>query len=194
MITELFKACFFGPIVYRIFSSFLLILVIIWLVWGSKIIRHKETKATQRTNTLQKATAKINRELAEIKTPRTLSSEQQNRIIEKLKKFPGTTFVMMTYPGQPEAVEFSNAIADTLVRAGWNLNPNKSRGTLLGSASGIVVVVGRQAGAKAEEKGKALLEALASEGISAKLGHDSLVINPVAIEIKIQVANKQYRY
>jgi len=138
----------------------------------------------------EKAETKI--ELDKIKAPRTLSHEQQNRIINKIEEFHGTTFVVMTYPGQPEAVEFSNAIANILVRAGWNLNPNNSRGTLLGSASGVVVVVGRQAGAKAEKKGKALLEALVSEGILAKLGYGSLQINPIAIEIKIQVANKEH--
>ena len=139
-------------------------------------------------------TAEAKQKLEKIIAPRTLSPEQQNRIIDKLKKFPGTTFVVTTYPGQAEAVEFSNTITNILVRAGWNFNPNNSISSLLGSASGVVVVVGKQAGIKADEKGKALLEALVSEEIPAKLGYSSLVINQVAIEIKIQIGNKEYHY
>lgn len=158
--------------------------------------KSKKDRETKHDEVIEKIeeTAEAKRELEKIKAPRTLSLEQQNRILNKLKQFPGTTFVTTTYPGQPEAVEFSNAIADTLVRAGWIFNPNNSRGSLLGSAEGIVVVVGKQAGIKAEEKGKALLDALISEDILATLGYNSLVVNPIAIEIKIQVANKKYHY
>lgn len=129
-------------------------------------------------------------ELAKFRAPRTLSNEQQKRIFDKVKKFPGTTFTVTTYPGEPEAVEFSNTISNILVKAGWRLNPNNSKGSLLGSASGLVVVAGKQAGDKAIEKGTALLEALLSEGVSAKPGYGSLVVNPVPIEIQIQVAKK----
>lgn len=147
-------------------------------------------QANERAAQAEARAAEANLELAKLKAPRSLSSTQQNRIMEKLKKFSGTTFEVITYPGEPEPVAFSSTIAEILVSAGWRFNPNNSRGSLLGLASGVVVVIGKQAGAQAEETGKALLEALASEGVSAKLGYDSLQINPVAIAIKIQVGKK----
>lgn len=134
--------------------------------------------------------AEANLELERLKAPRSLPAEQKTRIRGKLKALSGTTFEVVTYPGEPESVAFSNIIAETLSSAGWVFNPNGSRGSLLGLASGVVVVVGKHAGAKADEAGNVLLEALISEGVSAKLGHDSLQINPVAIAIQVQVAKK----
>jgi len=171
------------------------------LMWTTRIKDHRfevnmsqldidAAKANERAANAEVRAAEANLELAKLKAPRTLSLEQQDRVVEKLKKFSGTTFQIITYPGEPEPAAFSNIIASILVRAGWQFNPNNSRGSLLGLASGVIIVVGRQAGTIAEEKGKSLLEALVSEGISAKLGYSSLQINPVAIEIKIQVAKK----
>jgi len=85
-------------------------------------------------------------ELRKIREPRTLSVPQQNRIIEKLKPFSRTTFIVTTYPGEPEPAAFSVAIAKTLEKAGWILNPNRSKGSLLGIASGVVVLVGTMQG------------------------------------------------
>lgn len=124
-------------------------------------------------------------ELARLTAPRTLSVEQQNRIGEKLKAFHGTTFEVVTYPGEPESVAFSQVIANTLVRAGWALNSDQGHGFLLGLASGVVVVVGKQAGPQAEQAGTTLVESLISEGVAAKLGSASIVTM-----IKIQVAKK----
>lgn len=130
-------------------------------------------------------------ELRKIKEPRALSTPQQNRIIENLKPFSGTTFVVATYPGEPEPAAFSVAIAKTLEKAGWILNPNKSKGSLLGIASGVVVVVGNNAGETAEKAGAALLETLKAEGVElVTLGHGSLQVNPIAVAIQIQVAKK----
>lgn len=134
--------------------------------------------------------AEANLELERLKAPRSLTAEQQLRIMEKVKLFHGTTFEVTTYPGEPEPAAFSSVIADILVRAGWVLNPNDSRGSLLGLASGVVVVVGKQAGAKAEQTGEALLESLTSEGVSARLGSASLQVNPITIAIQIQIAKK----
>ena len=45
MIVDLFKACFYGPVIYRIFSVFLLIAIGFWLYCGIKIVEHKVTNA-----------------------------------------------------------------------------------------------------------------------------------------------------
>ena len=134
--------------------------------------------------------AEANLELERLKAPRTLTAEQQLRITEKVKIFHGTTFEVITYPGEPEPVAFSSIIAGILVRAGWTLNPNNSHGSLLGLASGVVVVVGKQAGAKAEQSGTVLLESITSEGVDARLGSASLQINPTSIAIQLQVGKK----
>lgn len=54
----------------------------------------------------------------------------------------------------------------------------------------MVVVVGKQAGAKAEESGTVLLESITSEGVDARLGSASLQINPTSIAIQLQVGKK----
>ena len=134
--------------------------------------------------------AKANLELERLRAPRTLSVEQRLRIIEPVKIFHGTTFDVVTYPGDPEPLAFSNVIAETLVRAGWTLNPNHNPpGTLLSLASGVVVVVSNHAGSQARLAGMALLESLKLEGVDARLAYSGgLQINPIMIAIEIQVA------
>lgn len=39
MILDIIKACFAGPIPYRIFSFILVLLIIFWICWGLKIIK-----------------------------------------------------------------------------------------------------------------------------------------------------------
>jgi len=180
--------------IFALVGAVITLISVSLLMWSTRIKDHRFEKEIAQLNIdaakANERAAEANLELAKLKAPRTVSPEQQSRIIEKLKGFPGTTFEVITYPGEPEPVAFSNVIAGLLERAGWRLNPNNSKGSLLGLASGVVVVIGKQAGASAEEKGKTLLEALVSEGISARLGYDSLQVNPVAIEIAIRVAKK----
>lgn len=148
-------------------------------------------EANERAAKADKKAAEAQLELAKFKAPRTLTDEQRERITGKLKPFLGTTFEVVTYPGEPEPATFSNVIAETLVKAGWVFNPNHSHGHLMGLASGVVVVIGREAGSNAGKAGAALLEALRAEGVAeTKLGRDSLQINPTPIAIQIQVAKK----
>ncbi len=148
-------------------------------------------EANERAANADKKAAEAQLELAKFKAPRTLTDEQRERITRKLKPFLSTTFEVVTYSGEPEPITFSNVIVETLVKAGWVFNPNNSHGHLMGLASGVVVVIGREAGSNAGKAGAALLEALRAEGVAeTKLGHDSLQINPTPIAIKIQVAKK----
>lgn len=134
--------------------------------------------------------AKANLELERLKAPRKLTLDQQDRIFNRAKAFGGTTFEIVTFPWEPEAAGFANTIADILVRSGWNLNPNKVKNSILGHASGVVVVVGKQSGQAGQQIGHALLESLISEGVIARLITSSLQINPTSITIQIQVGTK----
>ena len=147
-------------------------------------------KAGERAAQAEARAAEANLELAKLKAPRTLSEQQRNRITAKLEPFKGTTFEIVTYPGEPEPVAFSDLIATMLTNAGWVSNPNKASGSLMGLASGVVVVVGKQAGQNAEQAGMVLLNALKSEGVMAKLAYGSLQVNPIPIAIELQVAKK----
>jgi multidrug efflux pump subunit AcrA (membrane-fusion protein) len=68
--------------------------------------------------------AKANLELAKLKTPRSLSSEQQQRIIAKLRPFPGQKFCFAAYP-DPEALALMHAIEAILTSSGWIRTPSQ---------------------------------------------------------------------
>jgi hypothetical protein len=166
-----------------------------YAIVASGNIRDKELKleiadANARGEEAKAEAAKANLELERFKAPRTLTVEQRVRITEKLKAFHGTIFEVVTYPGDSEPLAFMNLIAETLVRAGWEYNIKHGRSFLLSVASGVVVVVSTKAPPKADEAGKALLASLISEGVAARLGYDSLQVNPTTIAIKIQVGTK----
>jgi hypothetical protein len=129
--------------------------------------------------------AQLNLEIERLRAPRTLTAEQQFRITDKLKAFQGTTFEIVTYPHVPEPSGFSNLIAETLSHAGWIIQKVDTHKFLLGLATGVVVNVDKRGGHHAEEAGKALLESLIDEGVSAKFGRADLVTM-----IKIQVGQK----
>jgi hypothetical protein len=57
-------------------------------------------------------------ELAKIRTPRTLTLEQQESIAASLKQFSGTSFDVASDTDK-EAVDFAGQIEDTLAKAGW---------------------------------------------------------------------------
>lgn len=42
MIIDFIKACFVGPIAYRVLSGILIVLVVYWIYWGIRIAQHKE--------------------------------------------------------------------------------------------------------------------------------------------------------
>jgi hypothetical protein len=148
-------------------------------------------KANEQAAIAEALAAESQLELAKFKAPRTLTDEQRKRIAEKVNAFSGTTFEVITYPGEPEPANFSNLIAEMLVQAGWIFNPNNTSGSLMGLASGVVVNVGKQAGSMATQAGETLVESLTAEGVSARLVPSvSLQVNPLSIAIKLQVGKK----
>ena len=157
-------------------------------------IRDKELKgeiaeANARGEEAKAEAAKANLELERLKAPRTLTDEQQLRMAEKLKAFRGTTFEMVTYPRLIEPARFSATISALLVRAEWELHVHTGKNFLLENGSGVVVVASTHSPG-AQRVAKTLLESLVSEGVAARLDHDSLRINPIKIDIQIQVGLK----
>lgn len=118
-------------------------------------------------------------------SPRVLTPEQQERIAAEVKPFAGLVFEIMTYPGDAEPAALAKTITSVLTAAGWELRPVK--GTLLGSATGLVVTVIREADEKQREAAATLVSALNTEGITAALAVGALKIG---VTIKIQVAKK----
>ena len=67
---------------------------------------------------LKKQTADARLELAKLKTPRDLTREQQDRIIEKISSFPGIPFVVSVF-SDPEATALLSKIESILAAAKW---------------------------------------------------------------------------
>ena len=57
--------------------------------------------------------------LEKFKAPRRLSSEQQSRIVDKIRVFSGQRFDMAVNSGDPEAGALLDTIETILTRAGW---------------------------------------------------------------------------
>jgi hypothetical protein len=63
--------------------------------------------------------AKSRLDLAKIKTPRSLSSEQARDLSTVISKFKGTRFDISAIVGDPEALALVGPMADALRNAGW---------------------------------------------------------------------------
>lgn len=125
-------------------------------------------------------------ELEKFKAPRNLTNEQQLRISDKLKQFAGIPFDLVTYPNDREPASLSKQIINILISSRWIYKPPK-KSFLLGSATGIVIVINKNAPPKILEAADALVKALKSENIEARIGIGSTGPN---IDIEIQVAKK----
>ena len=63
--------------------------------------------------------ARANLELARIKMPRSLNSEQRGRVANLLTRFSGTSFAFVVF-GDPESLALLGDIDSALQQAGWN--------------------------------------------------------------------------
>lgn len=109
--------------------------------------------------------AKANLELAKLKTPRTLSVEQQNRVTARLRRFAGQRFDFNVYPDS-EPMALATIIDSVLKAAGWERIPSQSGDvvvTLAGETAGTAYLNGVQAFVGPDDKGSlAALEELAA--------------------------------
>jgi len=121
--------------------------------------------------------AKANLELAKLKTPRSLSVEQQERIISKIKSFAGTPFDLWISTDPDSAVLME--LIDTVLRsAGWKFSQPYSEGIMFASKAGLFTGSGVEIRVPIEHKdewipaGIALADALSAEGITTAAGAD----------------------
>jgi hypothetical protein len=77
-------------------------------------------EANVRAAQAEQRAAEANLELARMKAPRTLSAEQQDRIVSKLRSFAGIKFDVGLVQGDVEAAELLVTIEAVLQKAGWN--------------------------------------------------------------------------
>jgi hypothetical protein len=73
--------------------------------------------------------------LEKFKAPRTLSLEQQAKIIGEMKQFSGTPFVLGVFQ-EPEALALLTQVEDILIAAGWVEQEWKSGGDVVGARQG----------------------------------------------------------
>jgi hypothetical protein len=59
---------------------------------------------------------------AELHAPRLLTKSQQEQMVQKLKPFAGTPFVLAV-DAEPEAINFMDDVASVLISAGWKREP-----------------------------------------------------------------------
>ena len=119
-------------------------------------------------------------ELAKFKAPRTLSGEQMNQIVMKMRRFAGTEFDGGVGPvNDPEPLHLFDQIAQSLTAAGWRqvafasnqvMILSRSNGTpAVGGVSVTNVIIDIHPGqvSRLWPVARALVEALAAEGIAA---------------------------
>jgi hypothetical protein len=85
----------------------------------SDVAKRDAAAATERAALAEQRAAEANLELARLKTPRSLSPDQQRRVASKLRPFAPTRFDVSVIVGDPEAIALLVQIAATLETAGW---------------------------------------------------------------------------
>jgi hypothetical protein len=81
-------------------------------------LRRDTAAANERAASAEQRAAEANLELERLKTPRSLSPEQQGRIAETIKRFQGTPFVITVF-NEPEVLDLMSQIESALASAGW---------------------------------------------------------------------------
>jgi hypothetical protein len=115
--------------------------------------------------------AEASRELAKLKTPRSLSEEQQKRIVAKIKRFPEIPFDLWV-SSDSDSTALMGLIDATLRSAEWKFNSTGSPIEFAGKAgviasSGISIHVAQEHRGEWEPAVIALRDALIAEGIPA---------------------------
>lgn len=153
--------------------------------------------ANERAAKAEERAAEAKLELEKFKAPRTITPDQQARIVTKLSAFSGRLFDMATNSGDPEAGLFLDVVEDILLKAGWTQLDWKGGDLVFKRASkkdvGIVTMVGmfvQMDPSKVTEftqPAYTLQEAFKAEGIAARAepGSASTAENKEAMHILI---------
>ena len=150
-------------------------------------------KANERAANAEKSAAEANLALEKLKTPRTLSLEQQTRVSAAVHGFPKTPFDIFASV-DPEAADLANKIEGALLLAGWEEvdiggTVNMSRGPgkkpfgiLIGTGMSVEFAQSRQDFFTPADR---LITALKAQGLAVKGLATAEGNAPNAIHIKI---------
>jgi hypothetical protein len=128
-------------------------------------------------------------ELAKFKAPRSLTKEQEDQLIAKLKPFSGQLF-SFNVTADPEAISFLRIIRTVLNRAGWNEIPSQYGDVSVGGVgvstdTGITLEVAANADMAHVALVQLLDSALNAEGIQSIPRHNKDLTNLSAINILV---------
>jgi hypothetical protein len=157
--------------------------------------------ALRRASEAEEQAAQANLDLAKYKAPRTLTLDQQQRIIAKCRDFSGTPFDLDVSPND-EAVKLMNVIEGILISAGWSeqssrtslplgLSTPKGKQAGIRTASGVVVWMAHSKVSQFSNAALTFGSALIAEGIAVSPGIDiDVVPNPNSSVIHIIIGSK----
>jgi hypothetical protein len=98
---------------------------------------------------------------------RSLSASQIASIVQKLRRFDGQEFDIVTYWKDREAFAFTNQVFDTLIKSGWRYDKPKDTESMIGVETGVSVRFDRTAGDAIGLARDAVVEALKENGVDA---------------------------
>jgi hypothetical protein len=110
--------------------------------------------ANERAALAEQKAAEANLALAKITTPRSLTAEQRQHLVESLKTFSKTPFDFFITP-DPEPVNLMGVLADLLTEAGWEWK----------SVGGIIVF---------QQQGKPNAGMMTGSGVGIQIDHSKL--------------------
>jgi hypothetical protein len=160
------------------------------------ILSKEIADANERAATAEQRAAEATLALAQFKSARSLSPEQQQRIADKLKPFAGTIFDAGIGPmGDPEPLYLLRSISAALSLAGWQFIAWTGEGLTLTEApmpaigstmvTNVIVDVHPDRWERFGAAATTLAKALAVEGIDAIADSKDTSINTNAIHIRI---------
>jgi len=128
-----------------IITAFLaLSLATLGFVWNKNLgeMKDKESAAIQKESEkkIQEAKQEVSKIQSQIAT-RTLSTEQQTKLVQFLKNSPVGTVDIWVTPGMTEAQDFASQISDVLKQAGWQTTLTYTLGEFTAKTKGLVLEV-----------------------------------------------------
>ena len=179
----------------------------ILVVWMGDVkeqyLRTSLANTNERAAHAEERAAKAELDLAKLKTPRTLNSEQQTRISAALKPFTGQIFDIALNIDD-ESKNLLPQIEDTMKAAGWSqIDWKGASGTAdinfvragrpiagIASVSGVIIQMHSEQVEKMKGAASILASALDAEGISARAELGLGIPNTNATAIHILVGSK----
>jgi len=124
---------------------------------------------------LQQETAEANLALAKLRTPRTLTPEQRERIVRAMSAYAGQAFAISSAP-DPEARDLAMVINEALLSARWQgsrpVGAIRAGAIALATGRGVEIDWARSSSQRTKDIGNALASVLEEQGIATIAGFD----------------------